>query len=47
MYSNFEDAGIDPSYTEYIAADSKFNATAIKNKNGKVTGIYFNERYSK
>lgn len=43
MYTNFEDAGIDPSYTEYIDANSKFNTIPIKNKNGEITGIFFEE----
>jgi hypothetical protein len=47
MYTNFNDAGIDPSYTEYIAGDSKFDAAAIKNKDGKITGMYFSEQFKK
>lgn len=43
MYTNFEDAGIDTSYTEHIAGDSKFNTIPVKNSKGEITGIFFEE----
>jgi hypothetical protein len=43
MYENFEDAGIDPSYTEYIEGKSSFYTIPIKNKKGEITGIFFEE----
>lgn len=46
MYTNFEDAGIDPGFTEHLAADSKFDAKCIRNKKGQITGIYFSEKFS-
>lgn len=43
MYTFFEDAGIDPSYTEYIDKESKFYTSVIKNEEGDITGIIFVE----